>query len=522
MRKSGCLAVIFSLGALAVLTGLCSFTTFSLSQRTVIDLNASGFRVDDPLVTIRCALTGQCEGEKLGVRMEPLDAPVLVLTPLATFVDAEPAVADTPVMQATAQATPIATTAPLIEATAAPTDLPPTIVATPDLPRITDPRAVNILLLGIDQRSAAQEQGPFRSDTMILLNINPARETVGVLSLPRDLLVEIPSYGPGRINTANFLGDSDAYPGGGGPALAMETIAQNFGIRIEKYLLVNFDVFTSVVDLLAPDGVMVHVQDFIDDPDYPDAFYGTLHVTFQPGMQRMDAETLLQYARTRATQGGDFDRARRQQQVLDAVRAEVLSAGGIINFVTQAYPLWQELQGNYRTNLELNEIIALGRLMGNIKRENIHYSVIDNFYAALGQGPQGADVLIPDFIAIRDLIMRTFYPESQLTLAEMKARVEKEGAPIFVYNGTSVAGLAGDTREWLLAQGVPVTGINNDVTRGRWLTEIRQYGRYTWTAQYLAELMGLPAERVRRAGDGLIAEGVVVALGADAQAIIEG
>ncbi len=513
MSKSGCLALIFGLGALAVLTGLCSFTSFSLSQQTVIDMNASGFRVDDPLITIRCALVGKCEDETLADAAQR--APLLVLTSLFTAVPSATPVPDTPVPRAevAAEATAQPTLAAAATATVAPTQ---------ELPRITDPRAMNILLLGIDQRSAADEQGPFRTDTMILLNINPARETVGVLSFPRDLWVEIPSYGPGRINTANFLGDSDAYPGGGGPALAMETIAENFGIRVEKYLLVNFDVFTTVVDMLAPAGVLVNVTEFIDDPTYPDDFYGTIHVTFEPGEQRMDAETLLQYARTRRTQGGDFDRARRQQQVLDSVRAEVLSAGGIVNFVTQAFPLWQELQDNYRTNLELNEIIALGRLMGNIKREDIRYSVIDNFYASLGKTATGEDVLFPDFVAIRDLIMRTFYPQTQLTLAEIRARAESEAAQVFVYNGTSVAGLAGDTREWLLAQGLGVNGINNDVTRHRQQTEIRQYGRYNWTANYIAQLMGLPEDRIKRSADGVIADGVLIALGADAPAIIAG
>ena len=512
MGKSGFLAMIFGLGALAILTGLCSFTSFSLSQQTVIDMNVSGFRVDDPLVTLRCAIAGKCEDEIFGAA--PNSAPLLVLTSLFTAVPTATPVADTPVPRAEVTA----------EATAPPTPVAAAATVQPaqELPRITDPRAVNILLLGIDQRSAADEQGPFRTDTMILLNINPARETVGVLSFPRDLWVEIPSYGPGRINTANFLGDSDAYPGGGGPALAMETIAENFGIRVEKYLLVNFDVFTSVVDMLAPAGVLVNVTEFIDDPTYPDDFYGTIHVTFEPGEQRMDAETLLQYARTRRTQGGDFDRARRQQQVLDAVRAEVLSAGGIVNFITNAYPLWQELQDNYRTNLELNEIIALARLMGNIKRESIRYSVIDNFYASLGKTATGEDVLFPDFVAIRDLIMRTFYPQTQLTLAEIRARAEAEGAQVFVYNGTSVAGLASDTREWLGAQGVGVNGINNDVTRHRQQTEIRQYGRYNWTAQYIAQLMGLPEDRVKRSADGVIADGVLVALGADAPGIIAG
>lgn len=512
MSKSGCLALILGLGALALLTGLCSFTSYSLSQQTVIDMQASGARVDDPLVTLRCVIAGKCEDETL--REVHASAPVLVLTSLLTAVPTATSLADTPV--ATARPTTSATAFP-IQAAATATVAPPAL----ELPRITDPRAINILLLGIDQRSAADEEGPFRTDTMMLLNINPARGTVGVLSFPRDLWVEIPSYGPGRINTANFLGDGDAYPGGG-PALAMETIAENFGIRVEKYLLVNFDVFTTVVDMLAPGGVLVNVTEYIDDPTYPDDYYGTIHVTFEPGAQLMDAETLLQYARTRRTQGGDFDRARRQQQVLDAVRAEVLSAGGIVNFIAHAYPLWQELQENYRTNLELNDIISLGRLMGNIKREDIRYSVIDNFYASLGKTATGEDVLFPDFVAIRDLIMRTFYPQTQLTLAEIRARAEAEAAPVFVYNGTGVAGLARNTREWLLAQGVGVNGINNEVSRHRQQTEIRQYGRYNWTAQYIAKLMGLPEDRIKRSADGVIADGVLVALGADAVGIIGG
>ena len=513
MRRGGCLAAAMALGALALMTGLCSLGAFALSQQTVADLYAAGFRVDDPMLTLRCVAAGQCEGEGSA---PPDQAPLLILTPAAT-VYARP-------LPSATQALPSVTPQPtvVIAATLKPSPTATASLPQPELPRITDPRALTILLMGIDQRSAADEQGPFRSDTMILLHVNPARQTVGVLSLPRDLWVEIPGYGQGRINTANFLGDSDAYPGGGGPALAMATIAANFGIPVENYLLVNFDVFTTIVDLLAPDGVMVHVQEFIDDPDYPDDHYGTIHVTFQPGMQRMDAERLLQYARTRATQGGDFDRARRQQQVLDALRAEVLSAGGIVNFVAQAYPLWQELQGNYRTNLELNELIALGRLMGGVKRDDIHFSVIDNFYAALGKSPQGDDVLIPDLMSIRDLIMRTFYPGEQLSDAEIKARAQQEAAPIYVYNGTPIVGLAGAMQDWLLARDVAVAGINNDVSSDRLLSEIRVYGRYQATASYLAQLLGLPAERIRRGGDGMIAEGLALALGLDAQALMDG
>ncbi len=513
MRISGCLAIFALCLAFIAMTGFCSATSFSLAQQTVVDLNAAGMAVDDPLVTLRCAITGRCESASAHGGAPPLNAPLLELTPLTTAMPTSPPETSAVNSVLIAEAPAATVMAP----TAIPTTAP---VAA--LPRITDPRQIQILLLGIDQRSATDDPGPFRTDTMMLININPAQKSVGVLSLPRDLWMEIPDYGGARINQANFIGDGNAYPGGGGPALAMETVAANFGVRVDKYLLVNFDVFTTIVDTLAPNGLPVTVSEWIDDPDYPDDRYGTIHVQFEPGEQRMDAETLLQYARTRATEGGDFDRARRQQQVLDAVRAEVLSAGGIINFVAQAFTLWDALQGNYRTNLELNDIVALGDLMGEIKRENIRYRVIDNLYAFPGLSPQGEQVLYPDFAGIRDLILDTFYAQTQLTLAEMKARADEENPLVYVFNGTNVVGLAGDTRDWLLAKGVRVDDIGNDVTNGRALTEIREYGRYHGTAKYLAALMGLPEDRIARSGDGLIAEGVLVALGRDAVEIIGG
>ena len=510
MRVSGCLAALILVFALVVLTSLCSVTSFILAQQTVVDLNAAGMAVDNPLTTLRCALTGRCESASVNLNAPPLNPPMLKLTPLTTAMPTSPTPTITPETVAVAERT-VATTVP-------PTALP-TITPIANLPRVTDPRQIQILLLGIDQRSATDDPGPFRTDTMILLSVNPARKTVGVLSLPRDLWVDIPGFERGRINTANFIGDGNAYPGGG-PALAMETVAANFGVRVDKYLLVNFDVFTTIVDILAPDGVPVTVTEWIDDPDYPDDRYGTIYVQFEPGEQWMDAETLLQYARTRATEGGDFDRARRQQQVLDAVQAEVLSAGGIINVVSHAFTLWDALQGNYRTNLDLNEIVALLDLIGEIKREDIRYRVIDKFYAYPGLSPQGDQVLYPDFVAIRDLILETLYAQSQLTLAEMKARADAENPLVYVYNGTNVIGLAGDTRDWLVSKGVRVDDIGNDVTSGRRLTEIREYGRYSWTAKYLAALIGLPEDRIARSGDGRIAEGVLIALGEDAQEII--
>ena len=501
-------------------TGLCALTTFSLTQQAVLDLHRTGMPVEDPWQALRCVITGQwpCDLGNGSLAAPGGESPLLVLTPMLTPQAIEPARANQPAAVVTSAF------AAAGRSTAAP--LPsPTPVAQPlaELPRITDPRQIRILLMGIDQRSATGERGPFRSDTMMLMNIDPVRKTVGVLALPRDLWVTIPGYEPGRINTANFIGDRDAYPGGGGPALAMATVSENFGVPVNKYLLINFDVFLTLVDLLAPEGVPITVTEHIDDPSYPDAGYGFLHVTFEPGPQRLDAERLLQYARTRKTEGGDFDRLRRQQQVLDALRAEVLSAGGVLNIIAQAPRLWQALHDNYRTNLTLEDVLALARLMTEIGQDDIRFEVIDNLYVSTGLSPSGEQVLYPNYAAIGDLIQRVFYPQLDVSNSELQARAQAENAPIFVFNGTQRRGLASQTSEWLSARGINVAGVKNLNGAGLQMTEIRDYGgRYSWTARHLAQLLGLADSRIVRAGDGAIAEGVMVALGEDAPGIIGG
>jgi polyisoprenyl-teichoic acid--peptidoglycan teichoic acid transferase len=245
-----------------------------------------------------------------------------------------------------------------------------------------------------------------------------------------------------------------------------------------------------------------------------------MKVHFDPGCQRLAAPQLLQYARTRKTQGGDFDRARRQQEVIDAVRAEVLSAGGIANFITQIPALWNELSDNYRTNLTLDEIIKLGYLMSEIPRENINYAVIDTNYVDLGKSPTGDDILLPYPSRIADLIQRILYPQVQVTEADLLARSQTENAIIRVYNGTDISGLAGKTQEWLVGKGITVSATGNDQTHAGKDTVIKVYGNERDTALYLAELLGLPPERIQPGTDGLAADGIIITIGPDIQQII--
>ena len=427
------------------------------------------------------------------------------------------------------QPTATPTTAPPTETprpgeTPLPPTITPTIGPTPTIDPLAgyqwdDPRRLNVLVMGIDQRTG--EDGAFRTDTMIVVSIDPVRKTVGMLSIPRDLWVDIPGYQPNRINTANYLGDSSGYPGGG-PALAARTVTDNLGINIDRYLRVNFDVFTQIVNLVAPTGVEVCPNEAIDDDHYPDAGYGTINVHFDAGCQSLDAERLLQYARTRATEGSDFDRAARQQEVIKALRDVVLNAGGIVNFIGQIPALWDSLSGAYVTDLTLEEIIALGGLAGEIPRDNIQSGVINNLYVDLATTASGEQVLVPRYGAIRSLMDDVFNPRVNVSQSELRDRASAENAEVVVYNNTDIPGLAGQTRDWLIGQGVAIPSLPGNIPEpGNTPTIIRDYTGKLWTARYLAALLGLPADRIQPGNDGLTSADVMIVVGSDMPQILQ-
>jgi LCP family protein required for cell wall assembly len=498
---------LFIVGALfgVMLTALCAFVAFIGTQRFVVDLGRQGVYVDSPAELAQAVL-------------QPGSIATQQAASFSDFVAAQPTATRTPVPLPQ-----LATNTPAAGSALIPTLTPIAPTATVDpLAGYTweDPRRFNVLLLGIDQRSGVEDNEEyFRTDTIMVVSIDPVRKRAGVLSIPRDLWVSIPGFTEQRINTANALGDSNNYPGGGGPALAAETVRANLGIEVDRYVLINFDVFTTVVDLIAPDGIEVCINEVIDDPDYPDAGYGTIEVYFEPGCQALDSEKLLQYARTRATQGGDFDRARRQQQVIEAVRQHVLSAGGITNFVAQVPALWEELSGSYRTNMSLEEILSLAALVQEFESEDLSFGVINNMHVQFAATSSGDQVLLPNYGAIRQLIQQTFNPQ-ELSEADLLARAEQEAARIVVYNNTEIAGLAGSTREWLISQGVTIESVGNITEPTSADTIIRLYTGKTWTARYLAELLGLSQDRIIASSDGLTSADIMIVVGPDIQPLL--
>jgi LCP family protein required for cell wall assembly len=373
---------------------------------------------------------------------------------------------------------------------------------------------VTVLLLGIDERQ--DEDGPWRTDTMMILTLDPVSKTAGMLSIPRDLWVQIPGYGPDRINTAFFKGDADDYPGGG-PALALETAQATFGITIPYYITVNFGAFEAFIDQIG--GIEISVPEDIDDPTYPaPTGYGYEPFFLPAGQYHMDGETALKYARTRATFGGDFDRAKRQQQVILAVRRQILRAEMLPRLVQGAPELWATLQGGIDTNLTPEQLLSLAMLAQTVADESIRYEVIDGEYVTAATTADGEQVLVPDPGMVAQLMVEMF-SESITPPAgdDLAALAVTERAEVHVLNGTLRPGLALSAREQLIAGGVLVEGFG-DASRSDYVRSvIYDYRNKPYSARYVADLLGVPGDSIVPAGSPEGVYDILVILGEDYQ-----
>ncbi len=371
---------------------------------------------------------------------------------------------------------------------------------------------VNMLLLGIDQR--CEEEGPTRTDTMMVLTIDPIGSTAAVLSLPRDLWVTIPGIGVDRINQANFYGEAYDYPGGG-PALAVETVEATLGIKVDYYATVNFDAFVRLIDEVG--GISVVVPETIDDDTYPDNCYGYDPFYIEAGQHQLDGQTALKYARTRATFGGDVDRAARQQQVMLAIQDKVFSLNMAPQLLAKAPELWRIFQENVQTNLSLNEVLQLALLAQDIPRENIRTEVLNYEYVYNEVTPDGQAVLVPVRDKIRGLRDELFAPPAIPTpvIEDLPLLVDEEQARVALYNGTQVFGLAGATRDYLLTQDVNVVEIGNADSSEYGSTQVIDYGSHPGTTRYLTQLMNVPPLNVSTSSQPAGDFDVLVIIGAD-------
>ena len=246
---------------------------------------------------------------------------------------------------------------------------------------------VNIMMMGIDRRPG--EAFVSRTDTIMILSIDPDTDTAAILSVPRDLYVEIPGYGQDRINTALVYGSQQGdYLDGA--ALAMQTVSYNLNIPVHHFILVDFNAFVRTIDLLG--GIDVDVPYEINDPEYPDMDYGYDPLIIPAGVQHFDGATALKYARTRHGDS-DFNRAYRQQQVLFAARQQAVNLG-IGEMLLRAPSLYRQVEDGIRTDLSLEQLLRLAKSVSDIPAGNIRNEVLDYDYVTSYRTPGGASVLL--------------------------------------------------------------------------------------------------------------------------------
>lgn len=378
----------------------------------------------------------------------PSETPTKTLTPTA-------APTDTPVPTATPTSRPqeanglafIGTPVNLMTAT--PSTPIPTAVPTFEVPD----DVTNILLLGSDQDL---EAGVSRTDTMIIASINRSTKTASMVSLPRDLYVYIPGWRMNRINTALAHGAAASYPTGAIGQLK-DTILYNFGVPIHYYARIDIEGFQEVVDALG--GIELPVSCPVNIPVVKSRDPLEIEtMRLEPGIHEMDGELALWYARSR-TGSSDFDRNRRQQQLLRAL----FNYGVDVNLIPQLPALYDAYKETVETDIDIGRMLQLASIAPAVRENGIqHLYIVGDQLQPWAEPNSGAHVQLPKW---EDEMEETFY--RLFTPPALNSGL-REPVYVEVVNGTDnpeLALLAADNLAWYGFVPVIAEADRNDYER---------------------------------------------------------
>ncbi len=198
---------------------------------------------------------------------------------------------------------------------------------------------INVLVIGTDTRNGEEIA---RADTIMLCSVDTEKNLISILSIPRDTRVNIPGHGYDKINSSTIYG---------GPSMAMKTVSNLLGIRINKYAMIDYKGFKNLVDALG--GVTMNVEQRMYHYDPDDG--GAYTIDLYPGVQKLDGNKALQFVRYRSYALGDIQRAEQQQKFLTALIKEVLQPSTVVKLPSIVLSTYKDV----KTNLSLNEIRKL-------------------------------------------------------------------------------------------------------------------------------------------------------------------
>ena len=211
----------------------------------------------------------------------------------------------------------------------------------------------NIVVMGCDIRK--DDVG--RSDTLFVVMLDKSKKNAALLSVPRDTRVKIKGHGWDKINAAF------AY---GGQKLTRETVQDFLGIKINNYVLVDFQGFKGLVDAVGGVDINVEKRMYYYDP------YDGFEIDLRPGMQHMDGKTAMQYVRYRDEEG-DIGRIRRQQKFLMALYRHIASK----NIIAKIPGVSKQIMSMVKTDLSLKEMVELGNVMRDmVEKDGLKMSMV--------------------------------------------------------------------------------------------------------------------------------------------------
>ncbi len=268
---------------------------------------------------------------------------------------------------------------------ATPTPLPPTATptATPEPPPFDLTQTDNFLLLGTDRRP---DRTNWRTDSIMVVGIDHTYGRAAVLSIPRDLYINVPGYGQARINQVDYVGEKILKIEGGGPALLSQVISQTLGINTKHWARIELRGFADLVDALG--GVTVHLDCPFYELVYDLDIQGWTYFELPAGDVLMDGQTAYFFVTLRYLES-DFGRARRQRQFLWALRNQALST----DLILRLPELYTAFQQTFSTDLSLLEMVQLARFGLSIDSENVRASALTGNELESYITASGADVL---------------------------------------------------------------------------------------------------------------------------------
>lgn len=274
-----------------------------------------------------------------------------------------------------------------------------------------DPDRINILLLGL--RGEKDPHGGLLTDAIMVLSIKRNTGQVALISIPRDLYIKMPgTEQKEKINFAYALGEGKKY-GGGGIIYSKAIVSEVTGLYIDWAVSVNFKAFQEIVDTL--EGINV----YLDKPFEEKAqFTNEIQLSLPAGKNILNGETALYYVRSRFSTS-DFDRMKRQQQVLIAIKEKALSLGVLTNPI-KIFNFLSVLGRNVKTDMEMGDIQELLRLSPHLKTDQIIRRVFDTTPEGLLYSGQynGSYILLPvagDFNQIQEVCKNIFFSQPSPT-----------------------------------------------------------------------------------------------------------